>query len=205
MNVWYHFALGFLLVSGLGFVENVSAGNYAQCFNVVSRTTQKVTSDLRFVTKTFYEKGTPLGEPFAISDSMQVLDSTELHGKYGKEGYAVNTVCEYHFIVESVGVLKFRTIHLDQPISTNFESSDECKRAAHPERRDRDYIELNVEFANGQSNVFCGRPNRHIYRVIESKDLPEVNGQRELVITFWSDGSQTENGFYGYYYNKKQS
>ena len=130
------------------------------------------------------------------------------HGKYGKEGYAENIVCEYHFIVKSVGVLKFHKIHLDQPLSTkfgNFESFNECKQAAHPERRDRDYIELNVEFANGKSNVFCGRPNRHIHRLIKSMDLPVVNGQRELVITFWSDSSQTGNGFYGYYYDKKQS
>ena len=126
--------------------------------------------------------------------------------KYGRQRYAENTVCEYHFIVDRVGVLQFHKIHLDQPVSESdaLVSYDECDKATHAERRDRDYIKLNVNFASGRSNVFCGQQSRHVKRLIRSQDLPEVNGQRELIITFWSDGSQTGNGFYGYYYGTKK-
>ena len=123
--------------------------------------------------------------------------------RFGKKGYDKNTVCEYHFIVKKVAYVTFKKIHLDEPHG-RLASVSECKKAAHEDGKHRDYIEMNVRFGSGYSHVFCGQPNRKIHRKIRDKDLPQKEGQqeRELIITFWSDASQTGKGFLGYFISR---
>jgi hypothetical protein len=125
--------------------------------------------------------------------------------RFGKRGYDKNTVCEYHFVVKKVAFVTFEKIHLDKPHG-RLTNVNDCKKAAHAHGKHRDYIEMNVKFDSGYSHVFCGQPNRKIYRKIRDKDLPKKQGQqeKELVITFWSDASQTGEGFLGYFISRTE-
>jgi hypothetical protein len=100
--------------------------------------------------------------------------------------------------------ITFSEIHLEDEwdgiVSTNF---SHCKHAIH--RKHKDYIKLNVKFETGESHVFCGRTLEKVHRVVQSEDLPvTANGERELVITFWSDSSMSGRGFTGYLVKQEQ-
>jgi hypothetical protein len=148
-------------------------------------------------------KGEAKDDKRPISNVQQVISSQHL---FNRTSYDHNTVCEYHFIIENTTTVNitFNKIHLEEErnriLSTNF---SHCNDAI--DKKHKDYIELNVKFDSGQSHVFCGRPEGKIYRVVEGEDLPlTTNGQRELVITFWSDSSMSGRGFTGYLVKQEQ-
>ena len=120
--------------------------------------------------------------------------------RFNTTGYDPNTVCEYHFLVKNTTIVNitFNKIHLEDEwdgiVSTNF---SHCKNATR--RKHKDYIELKIKSETGESNVFCGRPFGKVHRVVNGKDLPiRANGERELVITFWSNSSKSGKGFTGH-------
>ncbi|XP_062520634.1 uncharacterized protein LOC134195601 [Corticium candelabrum] len=165
-------------------------GSYVQCYRVEKKVDWAPFGAFGNVS---LKKGKPLANMRrALSNEYQVLNSTDL---FGSSGYHTNTVCEYHFKIETRVKVKFYSIDFDERSgdpSNGLSSFKDCERA--PQSHDRDYLELNVIDQKGKSRVFCGRGRRATRRILP-KDLRA--GESELVITFWSDSVDVGKGFSG--------
>jgi hypothetical protein len=118
-----------------------------------------------------------------LDGSSQEISSSDLFGN--DTCYPIATVCEYRFCIENSTTVEVNFTKIDLETSDTY-----CNKT--------DYIAINVQFADGKPNRFCGKQLGHVNRVIRGEDIPlVVCGRRELIITFRADSSVCGDGFSG--------
>ncbi|XP_062520549.1 uncharacterized protein LOC134195530 [Corticium candelabrum] len=188
--------MALLLATVFALVCPTGGKNYVQCFKVTMHTEKTLTPELRLVARTITKKGAQMSPIIPLSNVYQRISSREL---FKRDGYPMNTVCEYHFTVSKTSKLKFTKIHLDNGVNDKNGNGrlQVCKAVSRAEFKDRDFISLNINHPN---NVFCGRPQKEINRRIREDNVPN----NHLIITFWSDASYSGEGFDGYFLNLRK-